>query len=371
MEFKNLSWAIADVINSYHADKTATSLVSVDLNAPLDTFVHILNEKIAEATTGSNSQSSRRTLLEYMLRGIQLCERAHFSENSDEIEALKPQFIQFFQNIQQLFKGPYLNMFTGSTFVVPADETNNLPSLSIYYLNTPSSKAYQLTHELLITLGLSPESPAAIVEKHVGELFFAKKYHVLLEENAELKAKLHSIKQTIQALEQEIDTKTSNTEAQVDEKKAPAEIEAHHWEMVGFNSEDEKVQHLLEKNEKLQKRYEELEERSHVLRALLNGLSHRGKPTTRQTSRPTPGTCNQKSATSAYPHVVTRQPKAETVATRTAAADSSHPTTRNRRAITRTGLLTNFLFSPAPYNCGINTHKTGPDPSLDKSNKIN
>ncbi|NCT57651.1 MAG: hypothetical protein GW760_08105 [Legionella sp.] len=391
MEFKALSHAIAHVIHSYHAHQTRTPLVPVDLNASFETIEQILNDQISEATTGSNSHSSRGTLLEYMLVGIKLCERARVAETPDEIEAVKLQLVQFFQNIQLLFKGPYLNMFTGSTLFIPADETNHFPSLSLYYLNSPTSKAYQLTHELLITLGLSPESTAATVEKHIGDLFFAKNNQVFLDKittvttqindlkndaaNKNYEEQIQIIKDKISQLENLIDERTNNkakTTAHANEDDLTMDTEVT-WEVIPLNTKSEEKDPInKQKNIELQERYirltdsyHKLLERSKKYPEILEALQNRSEML-QNLLKGLPKEKNKKTLSKNNAHVVTEQPKAVAVA---AAASRDVPASCNyviwpRQLFSNTSMLTKLLFSPQ-------SNKTDPDPSLDKFNKIN
>jgi len=271
MGFEALSCAIARVIINYHAHKTQTPPLNTDrddalehiLNYRTDEIDNILKTKIKKATTGNNT---RLTLLEYMYFGISLSEKARVTENPDEIEAIKPQLIQFIQNIQRLFE--VTGMFAG-TLLVPTDPTDEKQSLSIYRLNSSTAQAYKLTQTLLSTIGLSPESTEASVQKNINDRFLLKRNPTLSQENTALEVSIESLNQEINALKEEIDLLTTleSTHQRLNVFKPTYEIheahEAHDWEFIP----DALLENnrLIAQNQALTKHHEEMQQYHTIL----------------------------------------------------------------------------------------------------------
>jgi len=283
MGFETLSSAIAHVIVNYHAHQTQTNPVSTDNQ---DTLEHILNctteeinstieAKIVEATTGTNS--SRLTLLQYMHFGLTLSEQARHAETTNvaEIKAIKPQLLQFIQNLQLLLATGYINYFS-RTLSIPTTHEKNL---SIYRLDNSTHMASTLTLNLLTTIGLSRDSTEASIQKNITDRFDNK---ILSSQNQTLKAEL-------EALHADIATHTTELEALTQKKSKPAtsprsatpgntdKDEMEGWEAITHASEQEKNTALFAQNETLSRHLEEASKRMGILKNLITTLQSNQK----------------------------------------------------------------------------------------------
>jgi hypothetical protein len=273
MGFEALSCAIARVIINYHAHQTQKAPINTNsddtlehiLNCSIDEINQTLEAKIADATTKNNT---RLTLLQYMHFGISLSERARVTENPDEIETIKPQLIQFIQNIQLLLT---TTNFSSPTLSIPTDEKQ---SLSIYRLNYPTAQeAYKLTQELLSTMGLSPESTEASIQKNINDRFLLKKNPILSQENTALEAVITLLNQEVSALKEEIDLLATleSTHQRLQVFKPTYKIheaheahEAHDWEFIP----DALLENnrLIAQNQAFTKHHEEMQQYHTILK---------------------------------------------------------------------------------------------------------
>ena len=251
MGLEALSCAIAEVIHSYHAQKTNPTL-------PSSEHPKTLEEKISEATHGNNT---RLTLLQYMHFGFTLSESARLAKCSDEIDVIKPQLVQFIQNIQSLLITTS-TMFTHTlTFSTIAEE-----NFTIYLLDNQKTTASKLIHTLLETLELAPDSTQASIQATLDLRF----------QHNSLKTALQALQTNIISLERELDNLAEKQSTLSTMPSSPAgttlntehEHEADDWESVPDAPEREN-NHLIIQNEKLSEHIEEAKERIHLLEDLI------------------------------------------------------------------------------------------------------
>jgi len=170
MELKALSCAIAQVINNYHAQKPNATLSSSEDSKTLE-------EKISEV--GHRSNTSRLELLRYLYFGFTLSEKARLAKHTDNIQAIKPELVRFIHNLQRLITTT--GIFSRS---LSFSRTSKEKNLSVFLLDSSTSKARGLIQTLFTDIGLSPESDETSIQNNIELRFKNKefKYEVALLE---------------------------------------------------------------------------------------------------------------------------------------------------------------------------------------------
>lgn len=278
MSFEALSCAMARVIINYHAYQTQGSVLPVDNNdaSSLDQMLNcskseihsVLRQKIDEATTETNS--SRRTLLEYMDFGIALAEQAQQASESDEIQRCQTQLIQFVQNLQCLLMAGVTSFWSRSLSVSVADGKN----LSIYFLSYTKAHSKKLLLDFFEAVELTPESTEAAIQSNMSHRF---ECHALHTQNQALKHELQDLNQAVMMLTAEFDALTKKKSKPAPESQG-VDLGGHPedelgadqdgFEYISLSYETEK-QRLVAENVKLSQHVAYVHKRMDVLEGLI------------------------------------------------------------------------------------------------------
>ncbi|MDF1827337.1 MAG: hypothetical protein P1U39_03565 [Legionellaceae bacterium] len=278
MSFEALSCAMARVIINYHAYQTQGSALPVGnndsgsleqmLNCRRSEVHRVLRQKIDEATTGTNS--SRRTLLEYMDFGISLAEQAEEANTPHEIQRCQTQLTQFIQNLQCLLMAGTMNYWSRSLSVSIDDDK----SLSIYLLSYTAAHSKKLLVAFFDEVDLSPEVTEAVIQRNMTQRF---EYHALLTHNKALKHELEDLNQAVMVLTAEFDALTKKKSKPAPERQRVGlgshtedefGAEQEGFEYISLTHETEK-QRLIAENEELAQSIEHAHKRMDVLEGLI------------------------------------------------------------------------------------------------------
>lgn len=278
MSFEALSCAMARVIVNYHAYQTQGSSLSEKTcdSGPLETMLscspseidQVLRQLIDKATTGTNS--SRRTLLEYMQFGISLVEQAKHASTSDEIQCYQTQLTQFIQNLQYLLTTTTTFSFWPRSLSVSIAEGE---SLSIYLLSYTTAHAKKLLLDFFEEVELSSESTEAAIQ-----------CNMMLRFECQLRIKNQALEHELEGLNQDIMVLTATFDALTKKKSKPApefqrvvpschvgdelDVQQDGFEYISLKHTTEEPS-LVDENKDLSQRIERAHQRKVVLEGLI------------------------------------------------------------------------------------------------------